>query len=313
MEQIRFDDQVAVVTGAGGGLGRTYALELARRGAAVVVNDLGSNVDGTGATHSMADTVVAEIEAAGGRAVANYDSVGTPDGGENIVATALEHFGRLDICINNAGNLRNAHIEDLTDEDLDALHTVHLKGAVHVSRPAFKLMKQQGYGRFLFTASAAGLFGNPEQAAYGSAKAAMIGLSNVFALEGEAHGIHSNVLLPMAYSRMAEKMDAGQMERLAEINSAFGEAVTPEFITPLVIYLVSRGCPATRAAYSAVAGRYARLTIGLTQGWLGPRDKPASVEDVASHFADIEDRSVIDEPGSLINELEIIARHIREA
>lgn len=311
MEHINFDGQVAVITGAGGGLGRTYALELARRGAAVVVNDLGGNVAGEGASTSMADAVVEEIKADGGKAVANYDSVADSAGAEAIVQAALDHFGRVDIVINNAGNLRNAYIENVSDDDIDALHSVHFKGAMYVSRAAYRHMKAQGYGRILFTASAAGLFGNPDQVAYGAAKASQVGLTNLFALEGAAHGIKANALIPMAASRMAEKMDPEQLQQFVELNSAFGDAVTPEFITPLVVYLVSKNCTATKSIYSAVAGRYARVVIGLTKGWLGPRDTPAAVEDVAAHFDEVEDRSIIDEPSCLVNELELLAAHIR--
>ncbi|NKI15989.1 SDR family NAD(P)-dependent oxidoreductase [Spongiibacter sp. KMU-166] len=311
MTSIRFDQQVAVVTGAGGGLGRTYALELAARGAAVVVNDLGGNISGDGAGTSMADSVVAEILAAGGKAVANYDSVADSKGADAIIQTALDKFGRVDIVINNAGNLRNAYIDKLSDDDIDSLHSVHLKGSLYVSRAAFHHMKQQGYGRILFTSSAAGVFGNPEQAAYAAAKAGMVGLTNVFGIEGEAHGIKTNTLLPMAASRMAEKMDPAQLQQFAELNATFGNALTPDYITPLVVYLVSRECEANKSIYSAVAGRFAKVVIGLTKGWLGPRDAPASVEDVAAHFADIEDQTVVDEPCSLVDELQIIAKHVR--
>lgn len=311
MTSIRFDQQVAVVTGAGGGLGRTYALELAARGAAVVVNDLGGNISGDGSGTSMADSVVNEILAAGGKAIANYDSVADSKGANAIVQAALENFGRIDIVINNAGNLRNAYIEDLSDEDIDSLHAVHLKGSIYVSRAAYRHMKQQGYGRILFTASAAGIFGNPEQAAYAAAKSGMVGLTNVFGMEGEAHGIKTNALLPMAASRMAEKMDTAQLQQFAELNTTFGNAVTPDYITPLVVYLVSSECTANKSIYSAVSGRFAKVVIGLTKGWLGPRDAPASVEDVATHFGEIEDRSIVDVPYNLVDELKILAEHVR--
>lgn len=311
MNQICFDGQVVVITGAGGGLGRTYALELARRGASIVVNDLGGNVDGIGHSVSRADGVVQEIREAGGNAVPNYDSVATSEGAESIVQAAVDNFGRVDVVISNAGNLRNAHIEDVTDVDIDAIHDVHFKGALYVSRAAFRHMKAQGYGRILFTASASGLFGNPDQVAYASAKASMIGLTNVFALEGETFGIKVNALLPMAASRMAEKMDPEQLQQFAELNDAFGSAVTPEFITPLVVFLVSKECQATKSFYSAVSGRFARVVIGLTKGWLGPRDQPASVEDVAAHFEEIEDSAVLDEPGNLVDELRILAKYVR--
>ena len=170
MSEIRFDERVAVVTGAGGGLGKTYALELARRGAKVVVNDLGGAADGSGGGSAMADETVAQIVEAGGTAVANYDSVATPEGGEAIIQTALENFGQVDVLINNAGILRDKTFAKLQPQELEIILDVHLKGAFYVSQPAFRVMKERGYGRFLFTASAAGIFGNFGQTNYGAAK-----------------------------------------------------------------------------------------------------------------------------------------------
>jgi NAD(P)-dependent dehydrogenase (short-subunit alcohol dehydrogenase family) len=160
MADIRFDGRVAVITGAGGGLGRTYALEIARRGGMVVVNDLGGKADGTGGSHNMADQTVKEINESGGKAVANYDSVSTPQGGEAIIKAALDNFGRVDIVINNAGILRDKTFAKLPPEDLEIVLDVHLKGAFYVTQPAFRVMKEQNYGRILFTASGAGIFGN---------------------------------------------------------------------------------------------------------------------------------------------------------
>jgi NAD(P)-dependent dehydrogenase (short-subunit alcohol dehydrogenase family) len=206
MSEIRFDGRVAIVTGAGGGLGRTYALELARRGARVVVNDKGGAADGTGSGSSMADAVVKEIREAGGSAVASYDSVSTPEGGSAIVKTAVDAFGRVDVVINNAGILRDKTFAKLEPENLEVVLDVHLKGAFFVSQPAFRLMKEQGYGRFLFTASNAGIFGNFGQTNYGAAKMGLVGLSNVLALEGAKNGITSNVLAPMARTRLTESL-----------------------------------------------------------------------------------------------------------
>lgn len=311
MNQIRFDHQVAIVTGAGGGLGRHYALELARRGAAVVVNDLGGTFDGRGAG-PVADQVCAEIRAAGGRAVANHDSVGTAAGGEAIVATALEAFGRVDVVINNAGHLRNAPFGEVPQADLDSLIDVHLKGAFHVSQPAFKVMQRQGYGRFLFTASGAGYFGNPEQAAYAAAKTGLLGLMNVVAIEGAAHGIRANALLPSAASRMIEAMKPEQRaeyERLfVELKPLVQNAIEPQFVMPLVVYLVSRECESTHAAYSAAWGRFAKVFVGVAHGWAGPRDTPATPEQVAAHWQQIIDPAGFGELGQLNDEYAALAQ-----
>lgn len=206
MSEIRYDNRVAIVTGAGGGLGREHALLLSSRGAKVVVNDLGGSMDGTGSGTSMADHVVKEIVDAGGEAVANYDSVSTQAGGEAIVKTAMDTWGRVDIVINNAGILRDKSFVKLTEDELNTVLDVHLKGAFYVSQPAFRIMKENGYGRFVFTASNAGIFGNFGQTNYGAAKMGLVGLSNVVAIEGMKYNIKSNVLAPIAKSRMTEEL-----------------------------------------------------------------------------------------------------------
>jgi NAD(P)-dependent dehydrogenase (short-subunit alcohol dehydrogenase family) len=237
MTEIGFDGRVAIVTGAGGGLGRTYALELARRGAQVVVNDLGGGMDGRGGGSSMADAVVKEIAEAGGQAVASYDSVATAQGGEAIVETAVDRFGKVDIVINNAGILRDKTFVKLAAEDLESVIDVHLKGAFFVTQPAFRSMKENGYGRLLFTSSTSGLLGNFGQTNYGAAKAGLLGLSNVLALEGAKYGIKSNVIAPTARTRLTEDLLGPMAERLA-----------PECVTPLALYLVSEACEVTPAA-----------------------------------------------------------------
>jgi NAD(P)-dependent dehydrogenase (short-subunit alcohol dehydrogenase family) len=306
MTQVRFDGRVAIVTGAGGGLGRTYALELAKRGASVVVNDLGGTFDGRGSSHSMADNVVEEIKQAGGKAVASYDSVSTAAGGEAIVAKAVEAFGRVDALINNAGTLRNAPFDELPDATIDTMLDVHLKGAFYVTRPAYRVMKQQKYGRILFASSAAGMLGNDEQAAYGAAKAGTVGLMNVLSQEGKAHNVFCNALMPTAASRMGEGMAQWQMEHFGALHqtaaSDIGNSMNPEFVTPLVVYLVSEACQSTHAIYSATMGRYARVFIGMTHGWMGPRDKPASVDDVAAHFDQVSRSEQYFIPASLSDE-----------
>lgn len=306
---IRFDGRVAVVTGGGNGLGRDYCLNLAQRGARVVVNDLGGTGAGVGASHAAADRVVEEIRAAGGQAVANHDSVATREGGAAIIETAMKAFGRVDIVINNAGFLRNNRFEDLTDEQIDSVINVHLKGAFYVTQPAYRVMKNQGYGRILFTASASGMFGHPWQANYGAAKAGLVGLTNVVALEGQRHGILANALLPTAATRLAAEMHEGWMEAtnvsgmLAKIDfAAVGETMGVEPNVPLVLFLVSEHCTSTHAAYSSVAGRYAKLVIGSTDGWSrGPRGLPTP-EEVAEHWGEITDVAKFHQPHSVYEE-----------
>lgn len=311
MNGISFAGRVAVVTGAGGGLGRDYALDLARRGASVVVNDLGTSSDGTGAPSRTADHVVEEIRVAGGKAVPSYDSVATSAGGEAIVATAVKEFGRVDVLINNAGTLRNAPFEELEDSTIDAMLAVHLKGGFNVTRPAYRLMKRQGYGRILFASSAAGMFGNAEQAAYGAAKAGLVGLMNVLSQEGRSHGVLCNALLPTAESRMSAQMSAAQMKDFGEVYASAGPYVgnsgTPAFVTPLAVYLVSEVCQSTHGIYSASLGRYARVFVAASDGWVGPRDRAPRAEDIEAHFGEIGGVRSFSVPGSLREEfVEII-------
>ena len=312
---IRFDNRVAIVTGAGGGLGRTYAIELAARGAAVVVNDLGGSFDGQGSSSSMADQVVAEITATGGRSVASYDSVATSAGGEAIVKTALDAYGRVDVLISNAGTLRNASIDELPDATLDAMIDVHLKGGFNVSRPALRQMKKQGYGRIVLASSAAGVFGNEQQAAYGAAKAGLIGLMNILSLEGAAHGVKANALLPTAMSRMSAAMDEKLLQAAGALYVALGDKLgntaDPSFVMPLVVYLFSEACDSTHSIYSASLGRYARVFLNVGAGWIGPRAAPPSVEDLAEHWAQVCDKRGAEEVGSLMGEFELIARQLK--
>ena len=207
MTELRFDDRVAVVTGAGRGLGRSYALLLASRGARVVVNDTGTSLTGDGADPGPADEVVREIEAAGGQATACTESVATAVGGQAIIQAALDHFGRIDVLIHNAGTVRRASLTDMSYDDFDAVLDVHLRGAFHVVRPAFPLMRAARYGRIVLTSSIGGLYGNHDVANYAVAKAGVIGLSNVVALEGAADDVKCNVIVPSAVTRMAEGLD----------------------------------------------------------------------------------------------------------
>src|SRR5262245_64330778 len=231
MSEIRFDGRAAVITGAGGGLGKTYALELARRGASVVVNDLGGSSDGRGGSSSMADATVKEITEAGGKAVANYDSVATPEGGKAIIQTALDNFGKVDIVVNNAGILRDKSFLKLEPQDLQAIIDVHLKGAFFVTQPAFASMKEHGYGRIVMASSGAGIFGNFGQTNYGAAKMGLVGLMNVLAVEGAKNNIKVNTIAPVAKTRL-----------LGELLGPMGDKIQPEYVTPLVTYLVSERC-----------------------------------------------------------------------
>lgn len=300
MSEIRFDHRVAVITGAGGGLGKTYALILGSRGAKVVVNDLGGARDGTGGGTSMADQTVKEINEAGGAAVANYDSVATPAGGEAIIQAALDNFGQVDIVINNAGILRDKTFAKLTPPDLEAVLDVHLKGAFFVSQPAFRAMKERGYGRFVFTASAAGIFGNFGQTNYGAAKMGLVGLSNVLAIEGAKYNIKSNVIAPLAKTRLTE-----------ELLGAMADLVQPGQVTPLVTYLVSEECELTHEVFSVGGGRFARIFVGLAPGWFGGKGKAASPEDVRDHIDQICDPEGYIIPTSIADEMKLVGEALR--
>lgn len=279
-EPITFDGRVAIVTGAGGGLGRTYAIELARRGARVVVNDLGGAVDGSGSSESAADKVVEEITTAGGEAVANYDSVSSEEGGEAIVESALEAFGTVDIVVNNAGILRDKSFAKMTMVEMEAVIDVHLKGGFYVSSPAFKVMRESSYGRFVFTSSASGLFGNFGQANYGAAKAGLIGLSNVLAIEGAKYNIKSNAIAPIAKTRMTE-----------DLLGPFADMVAPEHVTPMVVYLCSEANEFSHEIFTVGGGRYGRVFIGTNRGWFAGTDEVPSVETLADNLDQIRDIS----------------------
>ena len=250
--EIRFDDRVAIVTGAGAGLGRVYALELAKRGAKVVVNDLGGGRDGSGeGSSSPADKVVDEIKALGGDAVANYDSVATAEGGANIVKSALDAFGTVDILINNAGILQDKSFLKMTPENWHIVLDVHLNGAYNVSRPAFAEMKEKGYGRILMTTSAAGLYGNFGQTNYAAAKMGLVGLMNTLKLEGQKYDIKVNTIAPVAASRLTEGI----------LPPDFLDKLKPELVVPMAIFLVSEKCPVSGNIYNAGMGSFNRVAM----------------------------------------------------
>ncbi len=275
MTELRFDDRVAVITGAGRGLGRAYAMLLASRGAKVVVNDTGASLTGDGADTAPADEVVREIEAAGGRAVACTESVATAEGGRAIIQAALDHFGKLDILVHNAGTVRRAALADMSYADFDAVLDVHLRGAFHVVRPAFPLMRSARYGRIVLTSSIGGLYGNHDVANYAVAKAGVIGLSNVAALEGAADDVKCNVIVPSAVTRMAEGLDT----------SAY-PPMCPQQVAPVVGWLAHESCSITGEMLIAVAGRVARAAVAESAGVHRPS---WSIEEVAENLAAIRD------------------------
>jgi NAD(P)-dependent dehydrogenase (short-subunit alcohol dehydrogenase family) len=302
---IDFNGQVAVVTGAGRGLGRLYAMEMARRGASVVVNDLGGSSRGEGADASVAEQTAKEIVDAGGRAVASHDSVSTPEGGEAIVRAALDNFGRVDVVINNAGIFEFTRFEDLTPEAWRKMLNVHVDGSFHVSQPAFRAMKAQGYGRFVFISSSAGLFGNPGNAHYGTAKAALLGLTNVLALEGAEHGILANSVLPTGFSRMVtdSTSTATAHSEPPPGFAAFRDAIDPDLVMPLVVFLASRGCTLTHHNFASCAGRYSRVFVGLAKGWLSQAGAKPSVDDIAAHLDEINSTGAFSVPAALVDEI----------
>jgi NAD(P)-dependent dehydrogenase (short-subunit alcohol dehydrogenase family) len=297
---IDFEGQVTIVTGAGRGLGRLYALELARRGAAVVVNDLGGTMHGQGSDSSIADQVVDEIAQAGGRAVASYASVDSSEGGQTIVDTAVDAFGRLDAVISNAGIFNSIPFNQLTAEDWRRMLQVHLDGGFYLSQPAYKVMAKQRYGRVVFISSSAGNFGQPMEAHYAAAKTGLVGLSNVIAIEGAAHGICSNTVLPTGFSRMVTET-VGDEKFLAE--SGFMRAIRPELVVPLVVFLASRACDFTHRNYSACAGRYARVFTGLGDGWLADPAAEPTADDILSHIDEVSATDKFIVPDSIVDEV----------
>ena len=259
MSEMRFDGRVAVITGGGRGLGRSYALLLASLGAKVLVNDPGVAITGDASDEGPAAWVVAEIEAAGGTAFANLDSVATPEGGAAIVKAAHSRWGRVDILIHNAGNVRYGSIRELSMEDFQAVIDVHLMGAFHVVKAAHPLMCDAGYGRIVLTSSVGGIYGNNRCVNYGMSKSGMIGLAKIAALEGEEHGVKSNVIVPAAVTRMAEGLDISQYPPME-----------PELVAPTVAWLCHEKCSLSGEMLAAIGGRVARVFIAETPGVYQP-------------------------------------------
>jgi NAD(P)-dependent dehydrogenase (short-subunit alcohol dehydrogenase family) len=301
VEAIDFSGQVVAVTGAGRGLGRLYAIEFARRGAAVVVNDIGGTMHGEGSDGAVADEVVREIASAGGTAIASYDSVASPEGGQAVVQAALDRFGRLDAVVSNAGIFSTHPFDELTAEDWRRMLNVHLDGGFYLSQPAFKVMKAQGFGRFVFVVSSAGMFGQPNSAHYAAAKAGLMGLMNVVAIEGEPHGILANAVMPFGFSRMVTETIGMDIDSAKD--DPFLNAIKPELVVPLVVFLASRSCDFTHRSYSAAAGRYARAFVGLGRGWLAEPGSEPSAEDVRDHLEEVSAPEPYTIPGSIIDEV----------
>jgi NAD(P)-dependent dehydrogenase (short-subunit alcohol dehydrogenase family) len=278
MNEHSFEGRVAVVTGAGRGIGRAHAHLLADRGARVVVNDLGGSREGVGADAEPATTVVAEIDAAGGVAIADNSDVATPAGAQALVDAAVEQFGRLDILINNAGIIRWAGFPEADADNLARHLAVHVGGSFNATRAAWPHMVEQGYGRIVMTTSS-GIFGLPNNTSYATAKAAVIGLTRSLATAGAAHGIKANLIAPAALTRMAGPADDQAARRKS-----------PELVAPMAAFLAHEACPVSGEFYAAGAGRFARIFIASTEGYLHPGPGP-TIEDVAEHWASINDES----------------------
>jgi len=306
-DEIRFDGQVAIVTGAGHGLGRGHALALAARGASVVCNDV---------VAGRAESVADEITGQGGTAVAESTSVATADGGAAIVQAAIDAFGSIEIVVNNAGQLRNSAFEDMPVEEFQAVLDTHLAGSFYVTQPAFRRMKAAGYGRIVFTSSAAGMFGGPWSANYGAAKAGLVGLSNVVALEGAPHGILSNAVMPMALTGMNEggppPYSPEDLEDVIDSLRPLAPHMTVEHVAPLVVYLASSRCRENHRIFSVGAGHFARVFIGATRGWYVPGHEPATPEQVEAALTEVSNLETFAVPESMMDESRYIGANLPE-
>jgi NAD(P)-dependent dehydrogenase (short-subunit alcohol dehydrogenase family) len=284
---IEFPNRVAVVTGGGHGLGRTYALELASRGATVVINDIGRTPTG----QSTAEAVAQEISSLGGTATAHLDSIADPTIARSLIEETVERHGRIDILVNNAGFTTMTEFASHRLADFDDLLNVHLRGPVAATQEAFRHMERNSYGRIVFTSSSAGVFGRPNGGGYSIAKAALIGLMNLVSIEGERSGILANAILPSGKTNIEVRGDAqpDPSDRLRESFGRLESYLEPEFVTPMVVYLCSDQCDVSHHIYSVVGGRYARVFIGVSDGWMPESTTPPSVEDVVEHFSTIGD------------------------
>ena len=275
MADLRFDGRVAIVTGAGQGLGRAHAFDLGSRGAKVVVNDLGGAVDGTGGSSAPATEVVEEIRKSGGTAIVSADNVATPEGAEAIVRAAVSEFGRVDAIVNNAGILRDKSFMKMSPDEFDAVLAVHLRGSFLVTHAAWAHLRAQGYGRVVMTSSPAGLFGSFGQANYASAKMGLVGLAKTLAVEGAKYNITANVIAPIAHTRMTAGI----------LPDDLADGLGPEFVTPLVTYLAHEDCAATGQVYTVGGGRIARVFVAEGPGWV--KKGALAAEDVRDSWDQI--------------------------
>jgi NAD(P)-dependent dehydrogenase (short-subunit alcohol dehydrogenase family) len=297
-DSLGFDGRVAIVTGSGGGLGREHALMLASRGALVVVNDLGGAIDGTGSDKGAAERMVDEINGLGGEAVADTNSVATPEGGAAIVQTAIDAFGRVDIVVNNAGILRDKAFHNMTPDLWGPVVDVHLNGAYHVTSAAWPHMRQNSYGRVVCTASGAGIFGSFGQGNYGSAKMGLVGFTRVLAVEGAKYNIKANAIAPVAKTRMTE-----------DLLGPLGDKLDARYVSPLVTYLSHESCEPTGRIFSVGGGRVAEIFIAEVPGYT---DTDLTPESVASHWGEITDRSTYDVPTQMGDEIAIYLKHLSD-
>ena len=285
MDEYSFEGRVAVVTGAGRGIGRAHAILLARRGARVVVNDIGSSMKGDGADAGPASNVVDEIIAAGGTAIADHHDVATVDGAQSLIDSAVERLGGLDILVNNAGIIRWAGLPDADRDNLDQHLAVHVGGSFNTTRAAWPTMVEQGYGRIVMTTSA-GLFGLPTNLSYATAKGAVIGMTRSLSVAGAKHGIRINLIAPAAFTRMAGASAEGDDADA----DPMATSMAPELVAPMVAFLAHENCPVSGEIYAAGAGRFARVFIASTEGYVHPTPEPA-IEDVARNWAAINDET----------------------
>jgi NAD(P)-dependent dehydrogenase (short-subunit alcohol dehydrogenase family) len=313
---ITFEGQVAVVTGGGGGIGRVQALELARRGASVVVNDVGG-LDSTDGP--FADRVVAEIAAEGGTAVASYDSIATPEGGRALVDLAVDRFGTVDAILHFAAVWRHVLIEDMTADQLDPVLDVHLRGAFFVVQPAWSIMKDKGYGRIMLTSSSAGAFGRMFGTNYSAAKMGLVGFARALAHEGADHGIRANCLMPIAKVAKpqfeGERPAAALMAEFTKSGLATGghpPGSTGELVVSMPTYLASSACTVSGEVYEAGAGHYSRVFVGVTDGWLCAAGEVPTAEDIADHLDEIDDLSSFSTPASVHDQIRAIAVQLAE-